>query len=260
MGRPRRPSLLLLLFAVVAFALPLREGDPHALAPDSTPLFSLSGPEHALAVLLAVLPLAFELPAVGPSEGAFALFQVVDILALVHFGVLLWALLVGPFVLALAVHAVVDPLACVFPAVNPSESTLTFDVVVAELALIGGAFGPPEGALAMLLPVEVRAAVLGLVLPNLNSLSMLQVVLPLALVARLLRSVHTHAVGLALLPLAFVPVTIGVGELPLAVLLPISHFPLVVGAVREGLRHLTLLLALAEVLLTNGGRDAGGKR
>mmetsp|Transcript_63406 Transcript_63406/g.181952 ORF Transcript_63406/g.181952 Transcript_63406/m.181952 type:complete len:235 (-) Transcript_63406:2-706(-) len=213
-------------------------------------------------MLLAVLPLTGELSAVPPLEGTLSLFQIIHVLALVLLAPVASVVLVRPLVDSLPVHPVVYPLAAVLPPVVPSEDAFSFNVVVAELALVDRALGPPEGSAPMLLPVEVAAVVGRLVFPLLNGTAVFQVILPLPLVGRLLRCVGARTVGLTLGPLALVQVPAGISKGPLPLLLPGDQLPVILRAVREGLRDLAVLAAscvrsfLRDVARCNRGIDA----
>ena len=80
--------------------------EPLSLLPDAAPLIALRRDEDALAVLLAVFPLALVGATVWVGVNAVAVLFVVLVVAFVDAAV-------GPFVDALAVHVVVEPVALV---------------------------------------------------------------------------------------------------------------------------------------------------
>ena len=113
---------------------------------------------------------------------------------------------------SLAVHLVVNPLATVLPPVLPTEGPAAFHVVPAKLSIVDGPVGPLEAASAVLLTTAVDPNVPGGVVPLLDSLTVLQIVKPLANILRLLGRIGTVAVGLVHLPLPVILVTLRVDE------------------------------------------------
>ena len=179
---------------------------PLTVAPFPILLNPLRRHIHALAVLLALHPVAFVRPAVGPDKFAVAVFTIVDILTHVLAAV-------SPGVHAVAVHFVVLPVALVLSPIAPHVNAFAMDIIVEELSNENGVVGPLECASAVFTTVLVVTFVDGSVGPRLDSIPVLLVLKPLSRVLRAVDvNVGSATVGFVIEPLALVNVTISVDQ------------------------------------------------
>mmetsp|Transcript_16185 Transcript_16185/g.38725 ORF Transcript_16185/g.38725 Transcript_16185/m.38725 type:complete len:367 (-) Transcript_16185:97-1197(-) len=215
---------------VLVFAPP----DPPALGPLAhTPLALGCGVDPS-PVLLAVAPSPHILAAIRPCECTDSLLLVVFVLSRVRSAV-------GPREGALAVHAVLLPLAVVLATVRPLVHAPTLNVVVVEAAVIHRTVCPREGALSVFPSVRVLPLVLGAVWPLLNASPVLLVRLPLTLVlGSVCVLVEPVSVCLVFKPLPLIHVTINVNEFAVSLCLVVGPLPFVHGPVSPRLDTKTI--------------------
>jgi hypothetical protein len=124
--------------------------------------------ENAHALLLPTRPHTFNLRAVGPEEGAWALFLVVSVGA-DEFSA------VCPSEDTMAVHFVVVPLACVLALVFPVVGAVAADVVSLESAFIPASVSPGEVSLSLLPSISVLTLIGRAIWPGFNTIPFLLV-------------------------------------------------------------------------------------
>ena len=205
---------------------------PLALLPNTQSHLSIGRCVLAVAMLLAILPVALVLAAIWPEEHPVALLFVIAVLAFVLSAV-------GPGEHAASVHFVVEPGADEHAAVGPVVLALTLDVVVLEVTVVCASVSPGESALAVLLAMHVDAIVFGTVGPCFNTLSVLLVVMPVTLVLSPVEmAVSSVAVGLVIEPHAVIDIAVSVNEPALAIGLVVAPPALIDRAIRPRLNTL----------------------
>ena len=130
-------------------------------------------------MLFPVGPLPGVLSPIRPADLPIAVFLVVSVLAAVDLAT------VGPGENALAMHLVVTPFTGECAVISPGVGAETLNVVVTEVALIFGVISPDEEAMVtMLFSRDIRPLIEGAVGPGLQTISMLAIGDPVALVGR----------------------------------------------------------------------------
>lgn len=116
--------------------------------------------------------------------------------------------------------------------VVPVVLSVPVDFVVVPASFEVAAISPVIPPLSLLLSFVIVPDVLRIIRPSFRTFSMLEVILPLSLVhCPIGLLVHSVAIGLVILPLAFVDVTVDVIELALAACLVVLPLALVLGPV-----------------------------
>mmetsp|Transcript_17506 Transcript_17506/g.34157 ORF Transcript_17506/g.34157 Transcript_17506/m.34157 type:complete len:302 (+) Transcript_17506:243-1148(+) len=188
-------------------------------------LFPRTCRKGACTMLPAFSPLTIIIASVLQCEPARAALFVVRVLAVI-------SATVWPCTAASAMLAICLPLANKSPAVTPGVEALTIDIVCPKFTLVGRLVGPYEMACPIFHSILVLAHVDCATWPLLRALSMLLVVFPLALEASP-RSLNVDAMsmGSVVLPPAFVHVTVGLLEAPVAISLVFCKLALILGAI-----------------------------
>jgi hypothetical protein len=190
----------------------------------------------AEAVLLALLPVANILAAVGPGHGARAFTLVTNKLALV-------ATPIGPDQSAIAMHLVLLPLPIVVLAIWPVILASPTYLVLLKFAFVVAPLREDELALALLTPMIILSLVLSAIRPLLLAPAMLLIFMPVACVHRTIR-MHVGALPVCLIiqPLSLVHVSICMVELSVACGAIFSIVTFILGAIRPLLRPETVSL------------------
>ena len=229
---PRSLSFFLSLLGLLLLLDPL---NPLAHLPNALLSLALLHVD-ALAVLLALEPLAVVAAAIGPGEHAMPVLLVILVLADVLAAV-------GPGEDALALHAVVDPVAIEDAAVRPNVLASAMNVIIIEVALVGALVCPDKLALTMLLALLVLACILGPIRPLLHSLPVLLIIHPLPLVpAAIVVTVVAETISLVILPRALIHVALGVHEAPVPTRHSVLPEAVVPGAIGPYLNAATISL------------------
>mmetsp|Transcript_28811 Transcript_28811/g.75933 ORF Transcript_28811/g.75933 Transcript_28811/m.75933 type:complete len:253 (+) Transcript_28811:358-1116(+) len=169
------------------------------------------------AILLSIAPLSTVFPSVRPLESSIAVLQ-----ALVVFTVVIRT--IRPDHSATALHLVVLPLPVVLPAVHKDVTTVTFHLAVPKLSHIGDTIVGVVRAEPMLHSTQELSSVAAAIGPRFGALSRLLVADPVALVDAPIRvGVLPAPVNAIAMPLPFVHVAAGRGELPITVCLPVHE-------------------------------------
>ena len=147
---------------------------------------------------------------------------------------------IWPDQMTIAVHFIVEPGAGVCLLIGPDVYTFSLDFVHLEVTLVDGAICEGQLSSAILFALEVLAFVYSVVRPGFQSVSVLLIITPSALIPCTVgMSVDTLAIGFVIDPLSFVDVTVCVVELALSVCFAVAPFTLVTRSVEP------FLLALA---------------
>lgn len=224
-----RPSSLLGDFVV------LEPFYSFAHLPNTAPLLPFFDVDTS-SVLFSLVPLALVASSVGPCEGAVAMFLIILVFANVLAPV-------APREHALALHSVIDPISLEHSAVSPNVFADAVDVVLLEIAVVGTLVTPDELSSAVLHAFDVFAGVLGTIGPLFDSLSMLLVVEPLALVpAAIIVGVNSEAIGLVLMPRALVHIAFRVDQAAVPTRHPVLPKPVVSRAIRPNLNSASISL------------------
>jgi hypothetical protein len=127
-------------------------------------------------VLLALVPPALVLAAICPKVEPIAFLLIVQVLTVV-------ADTICVNVDTEAGHIVVEPLTIELAAILPQVDTVTIDLVMDPLAFIGASIGPGVQSVPLLFREHVFSVVLCAFRPRFNSLSVLLIIFPGALVS-----------------------------------------------------------------------------
>jgi hypothetical protein len=139
-------------------------------------------------------------------------------------------------------HVVIFPLTGVSSTVLPFVDSLTFDAVLEPVTVVTRAILPNVEATTMLLSFMIATLIFRVVGPDLLAFAVLQIVLPLALVAgTVLMYIDTPAVSLVIEPFAFKDITIDVPEFTVTAGLVESPMALVFGTVLPDLNAVAML-------------------
>ena len=110
-------------------------------------------------------------------------------------------------------HFIAKPFALIISAIGPGVLADALDVVVAELADVAGPVVPVELTMSMLSSVDVGTFVACLIRPSFDTVAVLLVILPAALVhGTVIMHVLALAISLVVEPLALVNVAIRVDQ------------------------------------------------
>lgn len=160
----------------------------------------------SLPMLLALVPLTLVAASIGPGERARTVLLIILIFAYVPTAV-------TPREYSSSLHSVINPISLENTAVSPNVFADSVNVVLLEIAVVRALVTPNELAFAVFHALDVFSGILGTIWPLFDSLSVLLVVEPLALVpASIIVGVNAETIGLVLVPGAFVDVALGVHQ------------------------------------------------
>mmetsp|Transcript_75954 Transcript_75954/g.158411 ORF Transcript_75954/g.158411 Transcript_75954/m.158411 type:complete len:269 (+) Transcript_75954:575-1381(+) len=164
----------------------------------------------AIAILLAIAPLAPVFASIWPSQGSLTLPEVLVVPASIDGAI-------GPLHGSLSMHVTPLPLAHIGAAICEVVGALTIHLVVIELASEDNIPSTGlVGSTAMLAPVQELPFIAGTISPALDTFSALLILRPLALVSRtILVDVLTVAMSAILVPLPLVDVSVRSDEFAL---------------------------------------------
>lgn len=149
--------------------------DALALVPDTPSLFALRRNEDALAMLLAVCPLALIGSAIRVRIDPITVLLVVEVVAFVLAAVC-------PFVNTLAMHVVVKPVALVGSLVIPGVLAVATDLILKPVAFVDTSVTPLVNSIPIFHAVLVVPDVFGPVDPLFFSMTFLDIVFELSLI------------------------------------------------------------------------------
>ena len=214
--------LVVVEIGLIIFVVP---EEPFAVFPLAFPRHILRADEHALPVLLSILPHSFIAAAVGVGIDSIAILLIVDVLPFIFSAV-------GPLIVTLAMHIILFPVAFIHSSIFPSIYSIACDFVLLPVPFELAVVGPCVDTVAILHAVFVLADILGPIDPCLLALTLLHIVDPLALVATSIHvGVNAEPTGLIRLELADVYVALGVPEGSFTLRLILEPISLVHGAI-----------------------------
>lgn len=114
---------------------------------------------------------------------------------------------------SLAVHLVCEPGTQIFTTITPSVTAVSLDIIVFEVTEVVGAVAPGELSLPLLAPFDILTLVASSIAPCFDTLTVLLIILPLALINRTVEvQIFSFPVGFVVSPFSNIDVTIGMDQ------------------------------------------------
>lgn len=114
---------------------------------------------------------------------------------------------------SLAVHLVREPGTQIFTTITPSVTAVSLDIIVFEVTEVVGAVAPGELSLPLLAPFDILTLVASSIAPCFDTLTVLLIILPLALINRTVEvQIFSFPVGFVVSPFSNIDVTIGMDQ------------------------------------------------